>query len=289
MMARLRPWLPPAIALLLVVAAAAFLNHQHRQLTEAQRSVEALQLEKAGQIVAHQESAKDLQAQISALTMKNGDLAASLAAARAAAPGAQAVHAATLSTGAVVVQTTPALRDDPTAPVVRTGAATAGRGVQVAQNGEPVAAGADGRAPSEKDGVQHPATMAPAATQPQACVLSNGDRASIEVQQVTLKTVAGNFLVVGTAQAYREDQGGRALLFGGAFQSALSESSGLAPPVLPRWGAGLTGSCSGSGCSLGPALAFPPIHVLGLQLEATAGLQLGAGGVALTGTAIARF
>lgn len=265
-MSRIKPYLLPAIGLALVLAAAAFLNRQHAQLADARRSVEALQLEKAGQIVAHAESAKDLQATVAELTKKNSDLAEALAAAHAAAPDAKAVHAAKLSTGAVVVEAS-----EPEKATAPEGAVGPDRG---ALNSAP---------PARAD------TIPAAAGAQQACVLSIGDQASIEVDQVTLKTNAGNFLVVGTAQAYREQPGPRSLLFGGKFQSALSDSSGLALPPAPRWGAGLTGACSSSGCALGPALAFPPLRVFGFQLEATAGLPIGAGGAALTATAVGRW
>lgn len=253
----LRPWLLPAGGVVLLLVAAGLWNREHRQLLDARRTAEAAQLILKGQIVTTQESAGALEADVAKLLAENAELKVAYDAARAAAPGAQPVHAETLSTGQVVVATNP--RPGPT-----------------------IAAAAEDKGSS-------PAPAVPASVGP-ACVLAEGDKASIEVQEVALQTREGNVLVVGTAAGWRESPLPRAMLFGGKFQSTLSDVSGLVPKTDPRWGAGGAAACLiGVGCLAGPALAIPPLRFLGLQLEATVGVLAGPQGLGAVGVGVGRW
>jgi hypothetical protein len=257
---KLRPWLVPAGAVVLLFIAAAFWNRQHRELVDARRAAEAAELRLRGQIVTTQESAGALKADVARLLAENGELKAAYDAARAAAPGAQPIHAATLSTGQVVVAAVPRPGPAPSAP-----------------------------APAAEDKGSSPAA-GPTAPTGAACVLAEGDKASVEVQQVTLETNEGNMLVVGTAAAWRESPLPRAKLFGGSFQSSLSKAVGLTPPTPPRWGAGGAGMCaSGHGCSAGPAALLPPLRILGFQLEGVVGVTFGPQGLGVLGVGGLRF
>lgn len=256
------------VALAIVFAAVAVWNHQHRALTDARRALEASELERKGLIVSHEKTVSGLNEKIAAMA-KDPRLAAALADAQAAAPGAKPVQAATLSTGVVVVRATPEKATAPEGAV--------GPDREALSPAPPT----EGQAVARSDA---PAQASP----PSSCVLSNGDQASISVDVVTFETKLGNTFIVGLATAWRETPAPRTQLFGGKFQSALSEVSGLAPPSLPRWGAGLAAACLGF-CAAGPAVAFPPLRFFGLQLETTlAGLvsDRGAGGSA---TAIFRW
>jgi hypothetical protein len=252
----LRPWLLPIAALLVLLAAVALWNHQHQQLIDARRAAEAAQLQLRGQIVTAQESAGALKADVAKLLSENAGLRSAYDAARAAAPGAQPIHAGRLSTGAVEVAEAPRAAEPPAPAAEAEGASTAAGPV-----------GGAGQA---------------------ACVLAAGDAASIEVQEVTLQTKQGNILVVGTAAAWRESAP-RARLFGGKFQSTASSASGLVPASPPRWGAGVGGLCMAAGCAAGPVLALPPWRILGFQVETTLGVLVGGPGAGLTGSGVVRW
>jgi hypothetical protein len=134
-----------------------------------------------------------------------------------------------------------------------------------------------------------PACPEAPAAQP-ACLLAVGDEGEIRVDQVVLDGPGGARLVVGAASAYRVTPEPRAKLFGGPFRAAVSEASAEAPAAPPGWGAGLYVGLSRDGWAAGPALALPPVRVLGLQLEAVAGAGLGSSGVwAGSGTAVVRW
>lgn len=248
-----------AVALLIVFAAVAAWNHQHRALTDALRAAEAAQLKLKGQIVTEQESAKQLRATVAVLLAKNADLAKAYADAQKAAPGAKPIYAGTLNTGGVKVVSAPRPQE---------------------QNPAPATASAE---------------AAPSSAQPIApvCVLAEGDTASINVEQIALQTKEGNVLAIGVGEAWRESPLPRAKLFGGPFKASVSDVSGLAPPSLPRWGPGVSAACFSAGCSAGPALGFPPLRftVFGhaVEIDASAGLLLGGLGVGVTSTAIGRF
>jgi len=107
-------------------------------------------------------------------------------------------------------------------------------------------------------------------------LLAPGDPARIDVDVVDLETRAGNTLVVGTASVYREGAT-PALVLQGGFQASAGSTAVRAEQARPAsWGFGGVAMCGTAGACLGgPLLAFPPLTLLGVQLEAQAGLLLG--------------
>lgn len=282
-----RAWLVGGgIVLALIVAVAAVLNHQHAQLAETQRLLEAEQLARHDEIVAHQETKAELNKVAAQKMAADKDLAVAAAKLKLLQPDAQVVSAATLSTGAVVVDAEPE-EESPCEPT-ECGASRDG-GVPVA-----IATASEGTvptksAPDKMDAAQPPKSEP--STQP--CVLRNGDPASITVNELTFKTSAGNYIPVGTATAWREGPGPRVKLFSHAFEAALSDASGLAAPQLPRWGFGGQGVCFGSGCAAGPGVAFPPLRFTlfghAIELDGNANVLVGSLGAGLGAGGYARF
>lgn len=276
-----------AVVLAIVFAGVAVWNHQHRELSDARRAMEAAELDRLGLIRSHEKTVAGLNEKIAAMA-KDPRLAAALAEAKAAAPGAKATQAGTYSTGSVVVHAAPeTIKEEnhgsPQAPQAAAGA----RGIQ---DGQVLEEGARMQGPPlESERAAQTATGGVASSSPSSsCVLSSGDQASIAVDVVTFETKLGNTFIVGVATAWRETPAPRTQLFGGKFQSALSDVSGLAPPSLPRWGAGLAAACLGF-CAAGPAVAFPPLHVFSLQLEANLGALVSDRGFGVAGTAVIRW
>ena len=247
-----------ALALVALCACAFFLNHDYRALRGARADAEAARLALAHQVVATEDTRKQLQASVDDLLAQNAGLRAAVESAKAAAPGAVPVSAARLDTGPLVVHVEPA--------------------------------GAEAMNPAPHTEAQppapHPADLSSAPALP-ACALREADHASIVVDQVTLQTREGNLLIAGTATAYTEPE--HRLLLGGRFVSALSTTEALAPPTEPRWGAALLGSCGLAGCSLGAGVLFPPLRAFGVRLEGVLGLDTGLDGTHLQGSLGIRF
>jgi hypothetical protein len=107
------------------------------------------------------------------------------------------------------------------------------------------------------------------------------------VKGAALKTEAGNVVVVATGEAWRLAPD--ALLFGGPLHLDASYLKPPDPVRGPGWGIGAALVVSRHGYGLGPAVAAPPLRLLGLQLDASGGVTLGSGGEwAATTTVIGR-
>lgn len=261
------PWKTLVAGLLTVLSLSFFLNRQHRALADARRDAEAAHLALAQQIVAEQESSGQLRAGLRELTDQNELLRDAYEQAVKSAPDAKPESTSSLVTKPVVVSAKP-------------------REPQIAEEDPgvhpPPPPPCD--APLVADGhggwtCPQSAPKKPAA----ACVLSAGDLGSFRVDQIVLKTEAGNRLVAGTAEFWRETPAPRSKLAAGAFSSALSDVGTLAAPPAPRWGAEVAGLCvSGHGCGLGGGVLLPPLALAGLRwearLDAYAGPALAAGG-----------
>src|SRR5438045_2374484 len=84
------------LALVLVLVALLVLwgwNHQHAKLVNSQRDAEGARLALGHQIVADQESKRQLQASVDDLLAQNADLRTAVETAKAASPGARPVAA----------------------------------------------------------------------------------------------------------------------------------------------------------------------------------------------------
>ena len=98
------PWLLLLAALVAAGAGAYYLQRQRVVEAEARRGAEAEALRAAGQVVVERRDHDHLEAEVERLTEINAELAAALARARRAAPGARPVAVASASTGPVVVE-----------------------------------------------------------------------------------------------------------------------------------------------------------------------------------------
>ncbi|MBI5545306.1 MAG: hypothetical protein HY901_15555 [Deltaproteobacteria bacterium] len=130
-----------------------------------------------------------------------------------------------------------------------------------------------------------PGDQQQAAAQP-ACLLAEGDSAEVLVDEVELRTDAGNRLLVGTAFAWRLSPGPPARLFGGAFKSPLSTDAALPPAPALGWGVGPRVGIGAGGWTVGVAASPPLWSLLGWRFEVTAGAGLGSGGAWDAGAAI---
>lgn len=239
-----------ALVLLLCVY---LLNHQTRALASARRDAEGYKLSLSHQIVADQESKRQLQDDLQTLLQKNAVLRDAVDEARAAAPGARVTGVASFRTLPV-----PVLAPQDTPPMPPT-----------CEKDQVLAPDGMGGFYCTKAAQSGPLAQVPP---PAACVLRTGDKIALEVDQVVLSTQQGNQVIAGVARALKIPGG---LLAEGRFQSALSDANALAAPSQPRWGVELLGACAASGCGLGAGVLFPPASFWGVRVEARAGALLG--------------
>jgi len=96
----------------------------------------------------------------------------------------------------------------------------------------------------------------------EACALPYSGTVSFSVEELGLATSAGNYLIVGTAEAYRETPLPRERLARAKFSSPLSDTNLLESKPAPRWGALALGACSTArGCGPGVGILFPPLRL----------------------------
>jgi hypothetical protein len=110
------------------------------------------------------------------------------------------------------------------------------------------------------------------------CMMAVGDSGIVKVEKLTFKTGEGNRVVVGTAEVFRTKPEPLTSLFIAPFSAPAPNSSVLEEPPAKRWGAGLYAGFSKDGWAVGPAIAFPPLHVWQSQLELVTSVGLGPGG-----------
>ena len=121
------------------------------------------------------------------------------------------------------------------------------------------------------------------------CILWDGNRAEIRVDEVELQTRAGNQLLVGTARALRLDPEPETELVAGKFEQDVTRfATALAPVSTPRWGVGAAGFVGSSGWAPGLALSLPPLTILGHELDANFAAGFGALGVVGMASVVAR-
>jgi hypothetical protein len=258
------------VVLMVLGAGAWYWTRTHRRLDEAERQVEALRLALHGQIVTAQDTKRELAKSVDELLAQNQELKRAYDEARALAPGSKPVASGSLRTGKVRVDA-PA-RVPPVAPGPPPGESVA------------PALPADTGHPGITTGPPDSSLGKPGFT-PGACVLAQDDAISFLIEELALETSQGNRLVVGTAEAWREDPLPRALLGRGRFQAALSETSTLVPAPPRRWGVLALGACYREGCGPGVGVLAPPFSVPFLgQVEGQAqALALPGGWVGVAG------
>lgn len=296
----LRAWLIVGLIAAAIIFAFVFSwNYSHVRISQLERSVEAEQLAKNGEIAAHLETKAQLAAVAAKQMASDHDLAIATAKLKAIQPDAELVSAATLSTGAVAVEADPEESDG--AGLARCGASvlpSPGPGLShpfgPAFRPHRVTTNHPDEAPAQPaDDVAQTAAPAQPPSSENPCVLRNGDQASITVNDLTFKTAAGNYIPIGTATAWREGPGPRTKLFSHAFEAAFSYANGLAVPSPPRWGFGGQGACFALGCAAGPGVAFPPARftIFGhaIEIDANANLLVGNIGAGLGAGAYVRF
>lgn len=243
------PWKTWGAGLLVLAICSWLWTRDHRRLGEALGAAEAARLQLAGQLVADQDTAKELKASVSDLTGQNELLREAYEQAVKAAPDARPVETAALVTAPVrVAQAPPAKIEDESAH-------------------PPAPPPCD--APLVPDGMGSWLCPGKVPKKPAQCVLSAGDLGSFKVDEIVLQTDRGNRLVAGTAEFWRETPP-RAKLAAGKFSSALSDADALTPPPEPRWGVEAAALCTRDGCGLGGGLLAPPFRVplVGWRAEA---------------------
>lgn len=234
---------------MLVLGFAAWLwTHQHKTLTNALREAEAARLMLKNQIVESQETQAGLRSQAMGLLDDNKVLRAKYESALAAAPGSRVEHVESFTTEPVTLQEQE--EEDPP------------------EEESPTPVRAEDHTPLSHD------RELEALPVHGHCYLAPGDVASVEVSEVTLKTQEGNLLVAGSAAVWREGEI-RKKIFESGFSSKLSKAETQEAPQDPRWGAEVLGACAATGCGLGAGVLLPPMRLLGLRLEARAGVLLG--------------
>lgn len=252
-----RPWKTVGAGVLAVLALAFFLNRSHRAMGDALREAEAAKLALAQQIVADQDSKKELQASLKDMVDQNELLREAYETAMKAAPDARPE-----STAKLVTAPAPALAKAAPIPELDT-------------SHPPVLPPCD--KPYVPDG--HGGFLCPEAPAPKksACLFDTGSLGSFRVDEIVLGTDKGNKLITGTAEFWREAPGPRSKLAAAKFNSSLSDVDTLAPPTPPRWGAELGALCTAAGCGLGGGVLLPPFRMplIGLQGEARGDLYAG--------------
>lgn len=274
----MKPWIPWGAGLAALLAIAEGLTCEHRKLLEAQASAESATLKLKGQIVEDTDTYSTLHDAIARLLTENIDLRASYEAASKAAPRATPGGAASFDTGSVVVPR----RNHVTAegehgPHSKPFPIPNGHSVEgIPPGAAPPASGGDSL------GTIGDAFKA-------ACLLKEDDRAQIRVDVLELVSPNNSRIFVGKASAWRVAPAPSELLFSGTFNAHLSTVEGLIPEEKkPAWGAYVSGACRASGCGPGIGLMLPPFRLLGVALEATAGLE-SSGGLAARGQVGLRF
>lgn len=282
-----RAWLIGLLIVSAIILAFVFSwNHAHGRISELERSVEQERLAKEGEITAHLQTKAQLAVVAAKQMASDQDLAAAVAKLKLIQPDVQLQTARALSTGIVTVDADPEEEDG--SPQTQEAEVHSG-GLPVVQAVE--AAGIKGSPPDRRAPQASIGGVTPSSES--KCILRNGDTASISVNELTFKTLAGNYIPVGTATAWREGPGPRTKLFSHAFDAAFSDASGLAAPTLPRWGFGMQGVLFPAGAAVGPGVAFPPLRFTvfshAIEIDANANFLIGTLGAGLGAGAYARF
>jgi hypothetical protein len=184
----------------------------------------------------------DLNAEVARLTAANGDLGKALDTYRKAHPDAAPIAAVSAQTPAVLA------------------------------HGPALPRGATPPAPPEPP--QPPALGAvPTPTTPPACLVAEGTPLRFKVDAVALDAGGGRTDAVGTVELYRLDLGGPVHIAGAPWQAPVK----LALP-RPGWGFGVAGFATLRGLAPGVGVLTPPLHVLGLDVEAVALVGFGVDG-----------
>ena len=121
------------------------------------------------------------------------------------------------------------------------------------------------------------------------CLLAAGDSGEVRVSEARLEGKAGARVLIASAEAWRLTPTA-SRLFGGPVNTPVPLALTEAVPAPPRWGAGVYVGAARDGWTVGPAVAFPPLRLWGLSVEATAGAGLGpTGAIQAGGTGVVRW
>ena len=141
-------------------------------------------------------------------------------------------------------------------------------------------------APAAADGSPRPA---PGGGSPPPCLLAAGDSGEVRVSEARLMGPSGARVLIASAEAWRLTPTA-SRLFGGPVSTPVPMAITEAVPAPPRWGAGVYVGAARDGWTVGPAVAFPPLRLWGLSVEATAGAGLGpTGAIQAGGTGVVRW
>ncbi len=255
-LAKLRPWLLPIGAAIIVLLLIAAWNRASRRGEEVDRAREQLKLERAGLVVEVETKSRDLEA----AARESQDLRTQLEAAKKAAPGIRVVEVVRWKTKPGVAGGAP-----------REQAPAEGAAAPPVQ----------------------PSSGGPAGV---GCLLMPGDTGEVRVSEAQLEGRAGSKVFIAAAEAWRLTPTETRLFGGSIWTPVPGQEEEGRPVALverqaplPRWGAGLAAYGGPQGWAAGPALAFPPLRVWGFQGELVAGAGAGPSGTWQGGvTAIVR-
>jgi len=125
-------------------------------------------------------------------------------------------------------------------------------------------------------------TAAPEVATPSTrCVVSDGDKLELKIDQVELQTKAGNIVLVGSASAWRTDPPPAEQLVTGKFEQSTTTISGIdtIPKKLPGWGYGVAGFVGNKGWAPGLTVSAPPLTIFGYEFDVNLAAGIGTLGV----------
>lgn len=266
----------PILAIVAALGMALIWNLHARRYSAALAEADAARLRLAGHIVADEESKASLQATVQSLTSENVKLKELYDKARADAPGSKVEGVAQLSTGQVQAHGIARSTGTPLPGRVPDAAALA------VSNPPPEPGGHSGEGSPAEEGLRF--DQAPFAP---GCLLAEGDTAELRVKLIDLKTEKANHVFVGAAEAWRTKPAPASLIVQSTFTAQLSTVEALESATESRWGGGVLGLCGGTGCALGPQVAYI-VPVFGARVEAAIGAAFGPAGAHLAGSLILR-
>ena len=131
--------------------------------------------------------------------------------------------------------------------------------------------------------VPGPVVVVPPDADGGTCALSTGDMGEIRIAELRLQTKAGNYLAVGSAEAWRVEPGPAVRLFASNFSAATSlmevNLEAVSAKKEPGWGLGPMLIAGTGGWALGPVAATPVVDLFwGWKLEGFGGVAVGSGG-----------
>lgn len=119
---------------------------------------------------------------------------------------------------------------------------------------------------------------------PAAAPVAIGERLTLKVDEVLLRTTAGNHVLVGTVSAQNESG---TLVARAPFTTPVTSAFGIQESRM-GWGAGPFAVAAPGGWAAGASVVAPPLRLFGLSIEASAGVGFGTLGPVAMGQVVVR-